>query len=81
MFASRSAIESDNSPKEGSNASSGTSDPPPILALPDSRREEREDGRKGVVGREAGLRELDVDRWTLLLPAWGVVEDDIRILN
>lgn len=46
---------------------------PPRLALPDSRRDEREDGRRGVVGREMGLREAEVERW-MLLPAWGVVE-------
>ena len=48
-----------------------------MLALPDSRREEREDGRRGVVGRERGRRVVEVERWMLLLPAWGVVEDDI----
>ena len=45
-----------------------------MLALPDSRREEREEGRRGVVGRERGLRELEAERITLLLPAWGVLE-------
>ena len=75
-LASRSAIESDNSAKAGSKASRGASDAPPILALPDSRREEREEGRSGVVGRERGLRLPDVDLF-VLLPACGVVEDDI----
>jgi len=75
-LASKSAIESDNSAKEGSNASSGSSEAPLRDALPDSRNEEREDGRRGVVGRESGLRDADVER-RLLLPAWGVVEDDM----
>jgi hypothetical protein len=75
-FASRSAIESDNSAKEGSKASRGTSHAPPKLALPDSRREEREEGRRGVVGREMGLRLPDVER-LILLPACGVVEEDM----
>jgi hypothetical protein len=65
-FASRSAIESDSSAKEGSNASRGTSEVPPSDALPDSRNEEREDGRRGVVGREIGLRVPEVDRFALL---------------
>ena len=67
-LASKSAVESDSSAKEGSNASRGTADAPLKDALPDSCREEREDGRRGVVGRESGRRVADVDRW-LLLPA------------
>lgn len=53
-LASRSAIESDNSAKAGSNDSSGVSETPPVLALPDSRRDDLDDGRKGVVGRDVG---------------------------
>ena len=60
-FASKSAIESDNSAKAGSKASMGASDVPPTLDLPDSRKEDREEGRSGVVGREMGLRFPDVD--------------------
>jgi len=67
MFASKSAMESDNSPKEGSNSSSGTLLTPATLALADSRKDEREDARRGVVGREMGRRELEVDRVILLL--------------
>ena len=67
-------MESDNSANDGSKASSGrVSDTPPTLAFQDSRREDREDGRKGVVGRERGLRVPELDRFALL-PAWGVVE-------
>jgi len=64
-LASKSAIESDSSAKAGSKLSRGSSDAPPVLDLPDSRRDDLEEGRKGVVGRETGLRVADVD---LLLP-------------
>lgn len=62
MFASRSAIESDNSPNEGSNASIGTSFAPAILARADSRKDDRDEARKGVVGREIGPLDLEFDR-------------------
>jgi hypothetical protein len=74
-LASRSAMESDSSANAGSNASSGASDAPPMLDFPDSRKEEREEGRNGVVGRDVGLRVLDPERLTLL--SRGVVEDDM----
>lgn len=77
-LASRSAIESDSSANEGSNASRGTSEDPPRDALPDSRNEEREDGRRGVVGRERGLRVPEVER-LVLLPACGVAEEDMMV--
>ena len=55
-FASRSAIESDNSAKAGSRASRGNSEEllPVAKACP-SRSEVRELGRRGVVGRDEGL--------------------------
>ena len=65
-----------SSAKEGSNASRGSSEAPLRDAFPDSRREEREDGRRGVVGREIGRLVADVERW-LLLCAWGVVDEDM----
>jgi len=65
-LASKSAIESDSSAKAGSKDSKGASEAPATLDLPDSRREEREEGRRGVVGRERGLRLPDVERFTLL---------------
>lgn len=67
-LASKSAIESDNSAKAGSKDSRGVSDAPPTLAFPDSRSDDLEDGRKGVVGREIGLRLRlpDVDLFALL---------------
>lgn len=46
-----------------------------MLGLPDSRKDEREDGRNGVVGRDVGLRLLEPDRLVLL--SRGVSEDDI----
>ena len=45
-----------------------------MLFFAESRREEREEGRNGVVGRERGLREAEVDLLALLVLAWGVVE-------
>jgi hypothetical protein len=74
-LASRSAIESDNSANDGSKDSRGAFDRPPTLDLPDSRKDEREDGRSGVVGRDVGLRLLEPERLTLLSPS--VAEDDI----
>lgn len=61
-LASRSAMESESSAKAGSKLSRGNAEPPPVLDLPDSRKEEREAGRKGVVGRETGLRLADTAR-------------------
>ena len=65
-FASKSAIESENSANSGSKTSRGTALEFPVLALPDSRRDDREEGRSGVVGRERGLRVPDVERFVLL---------------
>jgi hypothetical protein len=74
-LASKSAMESDSSAKDGSNDSRGALDGPPMLDLPDSRKDEREDGRNGVVGRDVGLRLLEPDR--LILLSRGVSEADI----
>ena len=78
-FASKSAMESDSSAKEGSKSSRGASDAPIMLALPDSRNDDLEEGRSGVVGRERGRWLPDTD-FLVLLPACGVVEEDIVIL-
>ena len=67
MLASRSATASESSAKAGSKALSGKdggrwSSPsplPPTLRCADSRKDDREDGRKGVVGR---VRDRDRDR-------------------
>lgn len=56
----------------------GVSEKPPTLALPDSRSDDREDGRKGVVGRERGRRVVELER-LVLLSAGGVVEEDIVV--
>ena len=72
-FASRSAIESASSPNCASSASSGK--PPPCeescALFCELRKEEREEGRSGVVGREMGercgrrLREVERDAGAL----------------
>ena len=61
-FASRSAIESESSANAGSRICSGKDDEPSVLPWPWlSRRDVREPGRRGVVGREEGAgRELDL---------------------
>ena len=68
-FASRSAIESDNSAKAGSNASRGNSEDvlPAMIPCP-SRKEVRELGRSGVVGLDEGLlRDWEAERLFPLL--------------
>lgn len=59
MLASRSDMASDSSAKAGSKALRGNNGPPPVLALADSRKEERDEGRSGVVGREALVRDVE----------------------
>jgi hypothetical protein len=84
-LASRSAIPSENSAKAGSSSSSGrgsasrsSSGLSPWTrrrrALAESRRDEREMGRRGVVGREGGLRERDAERRCSEMEPVGVVE-------
>jgi hypothetical protein len=74
-LASRSAIASENSANIGSNDSSGVSDGPPTLRFPDSRSDERDDGRNGVVGLDVGLRPRELERFAALSP--GVADEDI----
>lgn len=71
-FASKSAIESESSANAGSKTSKGTEDAP-VLERADTPREEREEGRRGVVGRDMGPRDPEVGRLALLL-ARGVVD-------
>jgi len=53
MLASRSVTASASSAKAGSKALSGNGSPPPLmLRCADSRKDERDEGRSGVVGRE-----------------------------
>ena len=54
-FASRSAIESLSSANCGSSASRAKAGATPLLC--DPRKDDLEDGRRGVVGRETGDRE------------------------
>jgi hypothetical protein len=82
-LASRSAIESPSSANSGSYASSGVSSELDeawrgLDFLEDSRSEEREEGRKGVVGRERGRRVLEEGRWCVL-PAEGMGVDILRV--
>lgn len=56
-FASRSAMASDSSPNCGSKASSGNG--AWLLALAESRKDDREEGRNGVVGRDTLVREVE----------------------
>ena len=77
MLASRSATASESSAKAGSKAFSGKGSWPSTLRWADSRKDEREEGRRGVVGRE---RELERARRVLSWPSladmtvmWGVV--------
>lgn len=73
IFASRSAMASDSSAKAGSKVLRGKGASRSRLALADSRKEERDGGRRGVVGRDVRVRELD--RFALESPAGSV--DDI----
>lgn len=59
MFASRSVIASESSAKAGSNAFRGNGASPIALSRADSRSDERDDGRSGVVGRDVRLRDVD----------------------
>jgi len=46
-----------------------------MLDLPNSRNDDRDEGRNGVVGRDVGRRLLEPD--LLVLLSRGVVEDDM----
>ncbi len=67
-FASKSAIESASSANCGSRSSSGLEPLGPVEA----RKEEREEGRRGVVGRDAtGLRGREwEDIWLDIVVEW-----------
>jgi hypothetical protein len=52
-------MASDNSAKAGSNALTGNDALPVTLSLAESRKDDREEGRSGVVGREFRVRELE----------------------
>jgi hypothetical protein len=59
MLASRSATASESSAKAGSNVLSGNDASPLTLFRAESRNEDRDEGRSGVVGRDVRVRELD----------------------
>jgi len=58
-------MASESSANAGSKVASGKGASPVTLSRADSRKEERDDGRSGVVGREWRVRE--VERARLLL--------------
>lgn len=58
-------MASDSSANAGSKVLSGNGAPPVTLSRADSRNEDREDGRSGVVGRDVRVR--DVERVRLVL--------------
>lgn len=59
MLASRSTMASDSSANAGSNALSGKAASPWTLSRADSRKEDREEGRSGVVGRDVRVWEVE----------------------
>ncbi|KAH6989451.1 hypothetical protein BKA56DRAFT_575809 [Ilyonectria sp. MPI-CAGE-AT-0026] len=61
MLTSRSAMASDSSAKAGSNAFRGNGASPSPALRAESRKEERDEGRSGVVGRD--VRERELERW------------------
>jgi hypothetical protein len=60
-FASRSVIESANSANAGSKTLSGNGASWSALFRADSRKDDRDEGRSGVIGR--GVRGLETDRF------------------
>ena len=62
-FASRSAIESPSSANWSLNESRAFGLPKPLVC--ELRKDEREEGRSGVVGRETGERDLARDNGRL----------------
>lgn len=69
MLASRSAMPSESSAKAGSNALRGNGASPSPASRAESRKDDRDDGLRGVVGREDLFRELGrllpVSWWSL----------------
>jgi hypothetical protein len=59
MLASRSAMASESSAKAGSNVLSGNGASSLTLFRAESRKEDREEGLSGVVGRDVRVREPD----------------------
>jgi hypothetical protein len=59
MLASKSAMASDSSAKAGSNVLSGNDASPSPTLRADSRKDDREDGLNGVVGRDVRVRDVD----------------------
>ncbi|KAK8922341.1 hypothetical protein VCV18_006395 [Metarhizium anisopliae] len=81
MLASRSAIASESSAKAGSKAFSGNSAPPPRTLRAESRKEDREDGRSGVVGLELRAREFERFRLMAVQPFASSMPSDMPMPN
>lgn len=73
MFASRSAMASESSANAGSKVFSGNGASPTTLSRADSLKDDRDDGRSGVVGRDVRVR--DVDRFR---PSWPSPDDIVE---
>ena len=58
-------MASENSANAGSKVASGNGASPVVLSRADSRNEERDEGRRGVVGRELRVREVERARLPL----------------
>lgn len=68
-------MASDSSAKAGSNVLSGKDASPLTLFRAESRNEDRDEGRSGVVGRDVRVRELD--RFALESPLSPISPEDI----
>lgn len=79
ILASRSATASDSSAKAGSNVFRGNGSPPPTVRCAESRKDERDEGRSGVVGRETE-RVRELDRLALCCPS-AIIAVDRQLCN
>ena len=67
-------MASDSSAKAGSKVLRGNDAPPDTLSRAESRKEDRDDGRSGVVGRDVRDRDVDRARFVLESRLWlGIV--------
>jgi hypothetical protein len=74
MFASRSATASDSSANAGSNVLRGKDAASPwVLLRADSRKDDLDEGRSGVVGREREVdraRRWEPSSWAMFVAGW-----------
>lgn len=76
MLVSRSASASESSSNAGSNALSGKEASPETLFRADSLKDDRDEARRGVVGRDVRDRDRDRDR-VALESRLGLAPEDI----